>query len=60
LRERAQVVRRALLPSRAWITWEMRWAARGRVYLAAAYGLHVLRAPLWALRALRFRRGRSR
>jgi hypothetical protein len=57
--ERLYVIRRALLPSRAWITWEMRWAARGRMHLLAAYAVHILRAPVWALRAVGYRR-RSR
>ena len=60
LRARAGVLRRALLPSRAWICWEMSWAHRGRGHLAAAYLLHVLRTPLWAARAYRFSRSRPR
>lgn len=60
LRARTRVVRQALLPPRAWIRWEMRWASRSRGHLAAAYSLHMFRAPLWAVRAYRFTRSRSR
>jgi hypothetical protein len=55
VRERLTVLRRSLLPTRAWILWEFPWARR-RPLLAVAYLLHVLRAPLWALRAASFRR----
>lgn len=55
-RQRIGVVRRALLPKRAWIVWEYPWAARGRFRLLAAYGRHALRSPAWAARAWRFRR----
>lgn len=58
LRARARVLWRSLFPSPAWIRWEISWAQRGAPYLAAAYVLHVLRAPLWAMRALRYRRRR--
>jgi hypothetical protein len=58
LRERAYVLRRALVPSPDWIRWEVAWADRGTPFLAAAYVLHLLRAPLWAVRALRYRRRR--
>jgi hypothetical protein len=59
---RLAIVRRALLPSREWIVRDYRWAWRGGVTLWLAYLLHILRAPLWALRAAGFarRRGRSR
>lgn len=59
-RARAGVLRRALLPRPAWIRAEMRWAHRSPGHLAAAYMLHVLRTPLWAARALRFARSRTR
>jgi hypothetical protein len=55
VRERLSVLRRSLLPTRAWILWEFPWAARRRPLLAVAYLLHVLRAPLWAGRAVTFR-----
>lgn len=55
LRGRLRLVRRALLPNRRWLTTEYRWAERGGALLPAAYALHVLRAPLWAARAWRFR-----
>jgi hypothetical protein len=55
-RERARIVRRALLPKRAWIVREHPWAATGRYRLFTAYLMHVLRAPAWAARAWRFRR----
>jgi Uncharacterised nucleotidyltransferase len=56
LRDRMDLVRRSLLPTRAWIVWEHPWAARGRLRLSAAYCVHILRAPAWAIRAWRFRR----
>jgi hypothetical protein len=55
-RARLSVLRRSLLPKRAWIARQYPWAGRGGWRLAAAYSLHVARAPLWALRAWRFRR----
>jgi hypothetical protein len=60
LRERVGLVRRALFPPRAWILWEHRWAAGGRNRLLAAYAIHILRSPLWAVRAWRFRRRAER
>lgn len=59
-RERASILRRSLLPRRAWIVWQYPWARHGGARLAAAYALHLARAPLWALRAWRFRRARRR
>ena len=53
---RLGIVRRALLPKRAWIAQEYPWAAAGRLRLLAAYGMHALRSPAWAVRAWRFRR----
>jgi hypothetical protein len=53
---RARVVRRALLPPSRWILWEYPWARRWRPLQVAAYAMHLMRAPLWASRALRFRR----
>ena len=53
---RAAVVRRALLPRRAWIRITYPWARGGAARLAAGYCVHLLRAPLWALRAWRHRR----
>ncbi len=60
LRGRAAVARRALLPKRAWIIDHYRWADRGGLQLAAGYGLHILRAPVWAARAWLFSRRRGR
>jgi Uncharacterised nucleotidyltransferase len=54
LRERADLLRRSLLPAREWIVSEYRWAGRSRAHLLAGYARHLLRSPLWALRALRF------
>jgi hypothetical protein len=51
---RVRIVRRALVPGRAWITYQHPWARGGRLRLAAAYGLHLARAPVWAARALLF------
>jgi len=56
LRERAQVLRRSLLPSREWIVWQDPRAAGSRARLAAARARHILRAPRWAVRVWRFRR----
>jgi len=52
------IVRRALLPSRAWIRLEIGWARRSAIHLAGAYLVHILRSPVWAARALRHRRRR--
>jgi hypothetical protein len=60
LRDRLRIARRSLLPSRAWITHQHPWAHEGRLYVAAAYGLHLARAPVWAARAWRFRRRAGR
>jgi Uncharacterised nucleotidyltransferase len=56
LRERMNLLRRSLLPRRAWIVWEYPQAANSRLRLFAAYCAHILRAPAWAIRAWRFRR----
>lgn len=55
-RERIDVLRRSLFPTREWIAWQYPWAAANAPRLAAAYAMHVLRAPLWATRAWRYRR----
>ena len=65
LGERLRILRRALLPSRAWIMREHPWAREGGLRLIAAYAGQLARAPAWAARAWRFRRaarraGRSR
>jgi hypothetical protein len=60
LRARIAVARRSLLPTRAWIVWEQSWAAQGGLALVAAYALHIMRAPVWLTRALRFRREAGR
>jgi hypothetical protein len=59
-RRRLTVIRKALFPSRAWIRWEHRWAGTGPIALASAYAVHLARAPLWALRARRYRRRAQR
>jgi hypothetical protein len=56
VRARANVLKRSLLPRREWIIAERPWASRGQLSLLAAYSLHLLRAPAWALSALRYRR----
>lgn len=56
LRERLNLLRRSLLPTRAWILWENPKARRSRLRLVTAYCAHLLRAPAWAVRAWRFRR----
>jgi Uncharacterised nucleotidyltransferase len=58
LRERASVLRRSLFPTRAWIETQFPWAARSRPLLLTAYARHIIRAPVWAARAARFRRER--
>ena len=60
LRERLRIVRRALLPSRAWIMHERPWARQGGLWLIPAYAGHLARAPAWAARAWRFRRAARR
>jgi hypothetical protein len=57
-REKVDIIRRALLPSQAWMSWEMRWATRSRAHLALAYLTHFARSPVWAVRALRYGRRR--
>ena len=51
-----ELLRLSLLPRRDWIIWQHPNAADSRVRLLAAYVLHLLRAPVWAARAWRFRR----
>jgi hypothetical protein len=60
LRERMSMVRRSLLPARAWIVWGNPKAGTSRPRLFAAYCAHILRAPAWAARAWRFRRRNQR
>jgi hypothetical protein len=57
---RARVARRALLPPSKWIVWEYPWARRGRPLQIVAYAVHLMRAPLWGSRALRFHRRHAR
>jgi hypothetical protein len=54
-REHIDVLRRSLLPKRRWIETEFPWARRSTPLLLLAYARHVLRAPIWAARAWRFR-----
>jgi hypothetical protein len=54
--ERASVLRRSLLPRREWIAWQYPWAHGTRVRMVAARGLHLMRSPVWAARAWRYRR----
>jgi Uncharacterised nucleotidyltransferase len=60
LRERLNVLRRSLLPTPQWIRWQFPWAERHRWLLPVAYACHITRAPLWAARAMRFRRSAGR
>lgn len=55
-RSRLDVVRRSLLPPSAWVSRQFPWARRSRVTMAAGYAMHMLRAPLWTARAMRFDR----
>lgn len=54
--ERVRVIRRALLPSPKWLVSQHVWARGSASRIAAAYAVHLLCAPLWALRAWHFRR----
>ena len=56
LSDRVGVVRRALLPPPRWIRYQYPWVLRWRPLLIPAYAFHLLRAPLWGLRAMRARR----
>ena len=61
VRERLDVLRRSLFPRPEWITWEYQWSrGAGRARLVAAYAIHLLRAPAWAVRAWRYRRAARR
>jgi hypothetical protein len=60
LRERAHLVRLALLPKREWIVFQDPRAAKGGLPLVLARVRHVLRAPRWAFAALRYRSRRQR
>jgi hypothetical protein len=53
---RLSVLRRSLFPKRAWIAAEYASARRGGWRVPIAYARHIARAPLWTLRAWRFRR----
>lgn len=50
----ASILRRSLLPRSVWIAREFPWARRGRLAMTVGYAAHLLRAPLWALRAARY------
>lgn len=56
LRPRLRLLRRALMPSREWIAWEDPRARRGGLPLVRARLRHVARVPLWAGKALLYRR----
>lgn len=58
MRERADVLRRSLLPRPQWIAWQY-GAGGSRLKLLTGYAKHLARSPIWALRAWRFWR-RSR
>ena len=58
IRERMNLLRRSLVPTREWIVWEHPEAETSRLRLFAAYCAHLARAPAWAARAWRFRRRR--
>lgn len=55
-RSRVEVVRRSLLPPPAWLIRQFPWARRSRLTMAIGYAMHMLRAPLWTARAMRFDR----
>jgi hypothetical protein len=54
--DRLNVLRRSLFPRRAWIVLHHPWARRGGFRVLAAYGMHLVTAPVWAARAWKFRR----
>ena len=58
--DRLKLLRAALFPPRAWMLHEHRWAAGRRWRLVTAYGLHLLRCPVWAAQAWRYRRAERR
>jgi len=60
LSERASVVRRSLLPTSKWIAWQYPWASDHGVRLIGGYMVHLVRTPVWAARAWRFRRRAQR
>jgi hypothetical protein len=53
---RLGVLRRSLFPTRKWIANQYPWVAGSGRRLVAAYGAHLLRTPVWAARAWRYRR----
>jgi hypothetical protein len=55
LADKLGILRGSLFPRRAWIERHYPWARRRRLRLIAAYGVHLVRAPVWAARAWRFR-----
>jgi len=55
-RERLRLVRRSLFPTPEWIAWQYPWARKTGARLIAGRILHLMRAPLWAAKAWRFRR----
>jgi hypothetical protein len=59
-RERVAMLRRSLLPRREWIASEYWWARERPGRMTVAYGLHLVRVPVWAFRTWRFRRQASR
>lgn len=59
-RDVLDVLRRSLLPRRAWIIYEHPWARPGGLRVLAAYGVHLAKTPVWAARAWRFRRRSAR
>jgi hypothetical protein len=54
--ERLRVLRRVIWPPREWFEWDDPSTRKGGVRLLAARLLHILRTPLWAARALIYRR----
>jgi hypothetical protein len=55
LRDRVEIVRRSLLPTRTWIVSQHPWADEGGARIVAAYGVHFARTPVWAVRAWVYR-----
>ena len=58
--ERLGILRRALLPNRAWVVHQYPAAEDSTLRLVGAYARHLARAPAWAARAWWFRRRAKR
>ena len=55
-RERLRALRLSVFPSPTWVAYQYPWARDSRLRISAAYGLHLLRLPVWGARAWLFLR----